>query len=153
MMPIAPRGIEDDLLEGDLSILKGRNVLVVDDDPGNCEMVARMLDESGAISQTANSGESALELLGQMHPDLVISDIGMPGMHGYELVRRIRAMGGRYAQMPCVALSAFARPEDRDESLRAGFNEHLSKPFNAIRLAQTLARLTQWPDSSHGGLG
>jgi PAS domain S-box-containing protein len=122
--------------------LRGWRVLVIDDDPGNAELVARVLADVGAVSRSARSGEEGLEVVGEFQPDLVICDISMPGMNGYEFVRRIRGRSGACASLPCVALTAFARPEDRVEALRSGFNEHLAKPFNVAQLAGAMSRLT-----------
>ncbi len=116
-------------------------MLVVDDDANNCEFVARILDEAGATSCTATSAEEGLRLLDVFRPDVVISDIGMPGMNGYEFVRRIRANGDGWASVRCLALTAYARSDDRDEALRAGFDEHLTKPFSSVQLARALASL------------
>lgn len=130
-----------DMLLDALAIMGGRKVLVVDDDECNCEPVARILKESGVIVRTATSGHAGLNLVAEFDPDLVISDIGMPGMNGYEFVRQIRNLGTVSQSVPCIALTAYARPEDRDEAMKAGFNEHMSKPFDTIQFVQAVSRL------------
>jgi CheY-like chemotaxis protein/nitrogen-specific signal transduction histidine kinase len=143
---VAAGDLDVAVLEGDLTMLRGRRILIVDDDENNCELVARVVEESGATARFATSGEQGLILLAEFQPDLVISDIGMPGMNGFEFVRRIKANGGGGgASLPCLALTAYARLEDRDEALRMGFDEYLSKPFNSVQLAQVLNRLWQQP--------
>lgn len=112
-------------------ILAGVRVLVVDDDPGAAEIVKRMLEAGAAETVIATSGEEALAIIRATRPDIILSDIGMPGMDGYELIRELRKTGN---STPAIALTAFARPEDRIRSLEAGFTAHLSKPVDAREL-------------------
>jgi CheY-like chemotaxis protein len=107
-------------------------VLVVDDDPDAREVAQRILEEHGASVMVAASGAAALEALDARTPSVIVSDIGMPGMDGYELVRRLRAaFGTRASAVPAVALTAYTRAEDRQRALAAGFQEHLAKPITA----------------------
>jgi CheY-like chemotaxis protein len=78
-------------------------------------------------------------MLAQGPCDVLLTDIGMPGIDGYDLMRRVRA--GRYGQPRAIAVTAFARAEDRDRAIAAGFDAHLAKPVNAARLLQTVAQL------------
>ncbi|MEJ7729652.1 MAG: response regulator [Polyangiaceae bacterium] len=122
--------------------LTGLRVLLVDDDPDGLELVAAMLRRDGAEVQMVASAEAVLAELPLWRPDVLVSDIGMPGMDGYELVRRIRALepdkGGR---TPALALTAFAHPQDRTRALAAGFNIYVPKPVDPTELAVSVANL------------
>ncbi|MCU0687747.1 MAG: ATP-binding protein, partial [Polyangiaceae bacterium] len=115
--------------------LAGMHVLVVDDEHDSAEFVATLLASCGVEITMAQSVAEAFEALRRRPPDLLVSDIGMPGEDGYSLVRRIRALpaseGGR---TPALALTAYARPEDRARALRAGFQLHLPKPVDPDEL-------------------
>jgi CheY-like chemotaxis protein len=122
--------------------LKGLRILVVDDEPDAREIVAAILAEGGAEIATASSSRRALELIEQWRPSLLISDIGMPGESGYDLIRKLRALPpGNGGQTPAIALTAYARPEDRLKVLSAGFQMHVSKPIEPIELATVVASL------------
>ncbi len=120
--------------------LGGLRILVVDDQPDACELVARMLGECGAHVRTASSGELALRLHGDDPADLIVSDIGMPGMDGYELIREVRRVdAARGRTTPAIAMTAFARSQDRTRALQAGFQFHLAKPVEPAELMATVA--------------
>jgi CheY-like chemotaxis protein len=86
----------------------------------------------------------ALEALRQSHLDVLVSDIGMPGIDGYELIRRVRALDPEQGGMiPAIAVTAFARPEDRMRALRAGYQAHLSKPVDVAELIATVRTLSE----------
>ncbi|HET9577466.1 MAG TPA: PAS domain S-box protein [Usitatibacter sp.] len=122
------------------SDLRGLRILVVDDDDDGRDLVHRLLTECGAVVQVADCGARALDILGQGDIELVVSDIGMPEMDGYELLRRARPLlDGR--DVPVVALTAFARPEDRIRALRAGFAAHVAKPVEPAVLLSSVASL------------
>ena len=122
--------------------LEGISVLVVDDDDGSREVVAAYLEDHRAAVVTAASAEEALTLLEQRRVDVLLADIAMPDQDGYELVRRIRAsIAPAIASIPAAALTAFAREEDRQHALRAGFQMHLTKPVDARSLIQAVATL------------
>jgi PAS domain S-box-containing protein len=125
-----------------LPLLEGLRVLVVDDERDAREMVQAMLEHCRATVTLAPSSQEALELVQRLRPDVLVSDIGMPGEDGYDLIRQIRALpsdaGGR---TPAVALTAFARPADRTEALRAGFDVHVSKPIDPAELAIVIGNL------------
>ena len=120
--------------------LRGAKVLVVDDEEDSREVIAQLLAQCGAQSLTARSADEALQLLESERPDAIVSDIGMPDVDGYELLRRVRrleqSIGGR---IPAVALTAFVRPEDRMRALRAGFLVHLAKPVEPAELVASIA--------------
>ena len=124
-----------------LPSLDGVRVLVVDDEADALELIRRVLQTQGALVTTARSGEEALRLLGSHTPDALISDIGMPGMDGYQFMRRMRAAEPKERRMPALALTAFARPEDRKNAILAGYHAHLAKPFDMAELAIVVAGL------------
>ena len=119
--------------------LSGLRVLVVDDDADARALIQRVLSECQAEVLCASSGEEALALLDSTAPDLLVSDIGMPGMDGYELLRRLRARSDARASLRAIALSAFARTEDRTRALLAGFQMHVAKPVEPAELIATVA--------------
>ncbi|MEO7733664.1 MAG: ATP-binding protein [Kofleriaceae bacterium] len=122
--------------------LAGLRVLVVDDDDDGREVIGMVLEESGAIVTTASSAEAALASFTRTRPDVILSDIGMPGEDGYSLIRRIRALppddGGT---TPAASLTAYTSPEDRRRALNAGFNLHVSKPVEPAELLAVIASL------------
>jgi CheY-like chemotaxis protein len=122
--------------------LDGLRVLVVDDEPDFRDLLATLLEERGAVVHTAASAIEALHALPALRPDVVLSDIAMPEVDGYELIRRLRALpaesGGR---VPAAALTAYARAEDRRRVLLAGFNMHLAKPVDPEELITVVASL------------
>jgi PAS domain S-box-containing protein len=124
--------------------LKGIKVLVVDDEPDARALIARILGEFQADVVTAASASEALELVRSEQPSLLLSDIGMPDVDGYALLRSVRALprdqGG---DVPAVALTAFARPEDRRRALLGGFQMHLAKPIDPTELVAAVANLAR----------
>ncbi len=124
--------------------LDGLKILVVDDEPDTLEMLRIGLTSCGAEVIVAGSSEAALEALSSSPPDVLISDIGMPDMDGYEMMRKIRALpaeqGGR---VPAVALTAYARTEDRLQALRSGYQMHVPKPVELAELVAVTASLAQ----------
>jgi PAS domain S-box-containing protein len=122
--------------------LDGLRVLVVDDEPDARELLSVGLGQCGAQVTTASSVLEALEALAGGKFDTMISDIGMPGEDGYELIRRVRALpSGAGGRMPAIALTAYARSEDRLQALRAGFEMHVSKPVELTELVVVIANL------------
>jgi signal transduction histidine kinase/ActR/RegA family two-component response regulator len=115
-------------------------VLVVDDEEDTCELVRRLLERSGASVVTASSASEALEHIRAWRPHVLVSDIGMPEEDGYALIRRVRALeptkGGTTA---AIALTAYARAEDRASALLAGFQYHVAKPVEANELVAVVA--------------
>ncbi len=131
--------------------LSGIKVLVVDDEPETCRVIKWALAQFRADVVTATSAAEALSLVESTLPDILISDIGMPEVDGYELLKRIRSLpGGR--EIPAIALTAFARPEDEAKSLAAGYAVHISKPVTPGGLSALVASLTERsaaPGSAH----
>jgi signal transduction histidine kinase/CheY-like chemotaxis protein len=123
--------------------LSGLKVLVVDDDTDARGMVKRILSSCKADVSTASSGFEALQVLEDARPDILISDISMPGMDGYELIHRVRALEkDRAKPIPALALTAFARAEDRRRALLAGYQSHLPKPVEPAELVAIIAGLS-----------
>ncbi|HEU4407860.1 MAG TPA: ATP-binding protein [Polyangiaceae bacterium] len=122
--------------------IEGLRVLVVDDEPDARELLAAMLAQCKAEVRTASSAAEALELLRAFRPDVLVSDVGMPGEDGYSLLDRVRALApGEGGRTPAVALTAYARSEDRSRALLAGFNMHVAKPIDPTELLIVLANV------------
>jgi PAS domain S-box-containing protein len=115
-------------------------VLVVDDSQDTTEMLSRLLKFSGATVTAASSGEDALRLLACNSFDVVLSDISMPGMDGFEFLHKLRQVPGR-ADVPILALTGFGRPEDVERARAAGFYSHITKPFDFEALVAVLKGL------------
>jgi PAS domain S-box-containing protein len=121
--------------------LDGVHVLLVDDEADALELIRRVLETQGALVTTVGSGEEALRLLETSEPDVLISDIGMSGMDGYQFMRLMRAAEPKNRRTPALALTAFARPDDRKHAILAGYQAHLAKPFDMAELAIVVAGL------------
>jgi PAS domain S-box-containing protein len=120
-------------------LLTGVRVMIVDDDPDSRDLMSVALGHAGARVLPADSAQSALAGFGQFSPDVLISDIGMPGEDGYGLLRKLRSNG---VLVPALALTAFAREEDRRRAFSAGFQEHVPKPVDTERVIRIVARLS-----------
>lgn len=124
--------------------LTGVRVLVVDDDADSLDFAAFVLEQDGAFVIAVSSAYEALQTLAEVKPDVLVSDISMPDMDGYMLIRQVRTwtpeQGG---QIPAIALTAFARNDDQQEALKAGFQMHLPKPFNPEKLIVAIAKLVE----------
>ena len=122
--------------------LDGIHVLLVEDEPDGRDLVQRVLEDRGAKVTSCTSTDEALNAFAAERPDLVISDIGMPGQDGYEFIRRLRAFEGiENTFTPVAALTAMARIEDRRRALLAGFQAHIAKPVDPLELVVVLASL------------
>jgi CheY-like chemotaxis protein len=120
--------------------LSGLTVLVVDDQVDARDLIRRVLEDCSACVHTAASADEALELMRSTRPQVLITDIGMPGVDGYELLKEVRALGvDQGSRIPAIALTAFARSEDRTRALRAGFLVHVAKPVDPSELVATVA--------------
>jgi CheY-like chemotaxis protein len=124
--------------------LSGIKVLVVDDDEDARDVLKVTLNKYGAEVMTAADAARALDTLASEKVDVLVSDINMPGMDGYELIRRVRAMeSGQSGRIPAVALTAYARPEDRAHALQAGYHAHVPKPVEPAELEVVVATLAK----------
>lgn len=124
-----------------LPSIAGARALVIDDEDDARDLVQRVLEERGATVTTASSGEEAAALLAAIDTDIILCDIGMPGMDGYQLMRALRSSASNSRRIPAIALTAFARPEDRKKAILAGYQSHLSKPFDIAELVIVVAGL------------
>jgi CheY-like chemotaxis protein len=126
---------------GAMARLDGIRVLVVDDEPDAREVLGTILGAAGATVELAGSAKAALESLASFAPDVLVSDVGMPGEDGYALIRRVRESASRFARVPAVALTAYASPEDARQAVLAGFDTHLAKPVEPATLTLLVSRL------------
>jgi hypothetical protein len=116
-------------------------VLVVDDEADTRDLMQRVLEERGATVSAASGGAEALRMMDTRRADALISDIGMPGMDGYQLMRAIRANEPIDRRLPALAVTAFARGEDRKKALLAGYHLHVAKPVDVRELVVVVAGL------------
>lgn len=122
--------------------LEGLHILLVDDETDALDLITVELTQHGAKVTGVTSAEDALEAFEQRKFDLLVSDIGMPKMDGYELIRRVRKFEeGRNKRIPAVALTAYARVQDRMQAILAGFSTHVAKPIEADELITVVAGL------------
>ncbi len=129
---------------GELAPLGGLRVLVVDDEPDTCDVLEAVLREAGAEVRTCRSAAAALAEIETWWPDVLLSDIGMPGEDGYALIRSIRVQEAQHGRaIAAVALTAYARLEDRRKALSAGFQMHVPKPIDGDELIAVVARVVQ----------
>jgi len=116
--------------------------LVVDDAPDVTEMIAMFLEHAGYDAVMAFSATEALKVVEQAHFDVIVSDIGMPGMNGYDLAVALRAMP-EYSHVPMVAVTGFSMYDDRGRALESGFNAHMTKPINPMKLLDLIKSLME----------
>jgi CheY-like chemotaxis protein/nitrogen-specific signal transduction histidine kinase len=131
-----------DLEAAELPSLASKNILIVDDEADTRFLIKRILEDRGARVLAAASAAEALSLLASEQVDLLVSDIGMPRMDGYQLIEQVRVLDSRRTgALPAIAVTAYARPEDRQRSLLAGYQTHISKPLEARELVAAIAGL------------
>jgi PAS domain S-box-containing protein len=134
--------LADPLQAIELPQLNGTSVLIVDDEPDGRLLMVRILEGRGAHVTAVASGPQALDLLQHESFDILVSDIGMPELDGYELIRRARSLDTSDKRpIPAIAVTAYARSEDRQRSLLAGYQMHLAKPIEAWELVAGIASL------------
>jgi PAS domain S-box-containing protein len=121
--------------------IAGVRVLYVDDEVDALELMDLTLSSLGAIVRTARSVDVAIHTLSRFIPDVIVSDIAMPGRDGYDFVRQVRNMPVPLSDVPAIALSAYARADDAERALRAGFTRHLAKPLELEKMAEAIAGL------------
>lgn len=125
--------------------IDGLRILLVEDDSDTREMFEELLNSRGAVVKSAGSAETALRVLGEFEPDVLVSDIGLPGEDGFALLTRIRALCSPIAKVPAIALTAFAGESDAQRAYATGFFAHLPKPIDLKKLWATLAGVRQPP--------
>jgi PAS domain S-box-containing protein len=146
-LQLAPSGVasDEDTAEAaahDKASLNGAIVLIVDDERDANAMLQMILTDRGALVSSASDCDGALALLETLKPDILVSDIGMPGKDGYVLIRELRrreADSGRH--LPAIALTAFARERDQQQALEAGFDAHCAKPLQPLKLVWQIQAL------------
>ena len=126
---------------GGAGTLRGRRVLAVDDDESTQELVATMLLMYGVSVRTAGRAADAIDILAEWRPDVLLTDIAMPGEDGYALMRRVRALPGPVGTIPAVALTAFTDPQSMQNAFAAGFDAHVGKPLEPHVLADALSKV------------
>jgi len=124
-------------------VLAGVRVLVVDDEPDAREVVVKALDNCGARTLSAGSTGEAMKLLAEFRPDVLVSDLRMPGEDGYALIRRVRSEGGVSQALPAIALTGMVHPEDRRRALTAGYQSFVPKPVEVTELADVIRRIAR----------
>ena len=124
--------------------LTGTHVLAVDDEADALSLLTEILEAAGARVTTARTGAAALEKIGLIGPDVLVADLGMPLMDGFELINRLRQSDDpRLRNLPAAALTAYARSEDRAKTLQAGFEMHLAKPIDPVELVSAVKALAR----------
>ncbi len=127
--------------------LRGVHVVVVDDDADAREVVQKILEHQGATVTSAGSAAAAYALLADERPDLLICDVGMPNENGLAFIARVRSdSDSGIASIPSLALTAYAREQDRQSTLSAGFHSYLTKPFSAVELVRSVRHLANVGD-------
>jgi PAS domain S-box-containing protein len=135
----------------ELPSLAGVRALVVDDQPDARILICRLIEEHGGACIVSESAADALKALGREDVNILISDIGMPDCDGYELIRKIRSLqDARVRNVPAIALTAYARSDDRQRALLAGFQMHVSKPVEPRELVAGIASLLNLPAKPPG---
>jgi CheY-like chemotaxis protein len=130
--------------------LAGLKVLVVEDDLDSREVLSELLQFEGAVVQSAENAEVGMAALQRFGPDVLVSDIGLPGEDGHDFIRRCRKLADpKLCHVPAVALTAYTRPSDRSKALAAGFDEYVKKPVDFAELIGVVARLAALEQSPH----
>ncbi|MBD1916171.1 MULTISPECIES: response regulator [Cyanophyceae] len=122
--------------------LQNIHVLIIEDDADSRDLIITTLQQFGARVTAFSSAAAAIKALSQMKPDILVSDIGMPGMDGYMLMEQIRAVTANQP-IPAIALTSYASAVDQQKVLAAGFQKHLPKPMESAQLVEAIAALVQ----------
>jgi signal transduction histidine kinase/ActR/RegA family two-component response regulator len=138
--PPAKRALEKEYRKSDTR-LKGIKVVAVDDNADARKLLEVILDGSSAETMVVRSGQEALEALRNLHPDILICDLAMPEMDGYEVLESLRRFRPELGQVPAIAFTAAARDDDRLATRRAGFRAHLAKPIEPEKLVKTILEI------------
>lgn len=129
--------------------LRGLKILVVDDDQDARDVLRHILSERGGEVVSCASATEGLTTIQRVLPDVLLSDIGMPGEDGYEFIRKVRLLGEPLSRVPAIALTAFSDIDDRTQALLAGFHAHLAKPVDAEELIISVAAMAGRPRPAH----
>ncbi|HEY4425472.1 MAG TPA: ATP-binding protein [Pyrinomonadaceae bacterium] len=140
--PIAA-GYSQSIAELNLDVLSGLKVLTVDDQQDTREMITLALGRYGAEVRASDSASTALKIIEDWKPDVVVSDIGLPEMDGYDFMRRLREIEGDGERIPAIAVTGYAGALDESKALNAGYALHLSKPIELNELAKAIARVSR----------
>jgi CheY-like chemotaxis protein len=138
---------QDDL---SVDLLGGIKILLVDDDRDGLAALEIVLVDRGARVEIATDVDGGLRRMAEFAPDILLSDIGMPGKDGYALMREIRRAEPPGRRVPAIALTAFSRQQDLDQALAAGFDGHCAKPLRPLELLRLIARVTRLHELSAG---
>jgi two-component system sensor histidine kinase/response regulator len=130
-------------------LLEGVRVLLAEDNPVNQRIVARILEKAGCSVEVASDGRQAIKVLVQDEFDLVLMDVQMPHMDGFEATAAIRS-DGRFRSLPIIAMTAHAMKGDRERCLQAGMNDYVSKPVHTEQLLGAIAKWTERADAADG---
>jgi CheY-like chemotaxis protein len=135
----------DGAVDGDLdpSLLSGLKVLAVDDQQDTRDLIMLALMRYGADVRASDSASSALATIAEWQPNVIVSDIGLPEMDGYDFMRELRRLEGEGKRIPAIALTGYAGAIDESKALDAGYELHFSKPINLSELAQAIAMLSR----------
>ena len=126
--------------------LEGLRCLLVDDDADTQDLMLFVLEERGAVVSVAGSADEAMVRLAEASHDVLISDIGLPHTDGMSLIRAVRDLAPeRGGSIPAVAVTGYARVQDKNDALRAGFQAHLAKPIEPAELVRTIATIARTP--------
>jgi signal transduction histidine kinase len=137
----ALRSLPEETRDAELEHLRGVHILIVEDDADSRNVLAVLLQRLGALVEAVSSASEAFDRLSARRPDVMVSDIGMPDEDGYSLIRRVRQMNGE-RRLPAIALTAYARQQDADAALGAGYDRHLPKPVTPADLIRAIKSVT-----------
>lgn len=139
--PVQAKSVSSVELKDDL--LRGLKVLTVDDQPDTRELIAVALGRYGAEVRASESASNALKMIQEWKPHVVVSDIGLPGVDGYDFMRQLRELEGDGQRTPAIAVTGYAGAVDESKALDAGYEMHLSKPIELSELATAIAKLSR----------
>jgi CheY-like chemotaxis protein len=146
-MQMSERNFDELIIENSLENLK---ILIIEDDADSRVMITALLEQFGALVKAVSSSREGLESVQSEKPDIVISDIGLPEEDGYEFMRKFKALSFYDSdRVPAIALTAYAREEDRVQALMAGYQIHMAKPIEPAELVAAIKSLlpsSDFPD-------
>jgi CheY-like chemotaxis protein len=135
-------GHSGEFLATELQSLDGLRVLLVDDEPEARQILSTVISRRGAEVKTCETAAEALDVLVEWRPHVLMSDIAMPGEDGYSFINKVRSLpADKGGDTPAAALTAYARDEDRNRAIAAGYQVHIAKPISSGQLVMTIARL------------